>query len=91
MARRAFAADLPRKIIERQSKGTPDGFSIKYFENNRDAILERLMDGPLAQQGVIDKKAIAAAFQSRGPEMGFRRNRLLLLCDTNAWASSWIS
>jgi len=91
VARAAFAADLPPAIIGRRSKGGPDGFSAIILREHRTAIRERLLDGLLARNGVVDRFALEARFADRRPFSGEEQGRLLELLDTEAWARTWSS
>jgi len=91
VARAAFAADLPLSIIGRRSKGGPDGFSAIVLREHRTAIRERLLDGMLAREGVVDRAALEARFVDRRPFSGEEQGRLLELVDTEAWARTWSS
>ena len=91
VARAAFAADLPPAIIGRRSKGGPDGFSAIVLREHRTAIRERLLDGMLAREGVVDRAALEARFVDRRPFSGEEQGRLLELVDTEAWARTWSS
>jgi len=91
VARAAFAADLPPAIIGRRSKGGPDGFSAIILREHRAAIRERLLDGMLAREGVVDRAALEARFADRRPFSGEEQGRLLELVDSEAWAGTWSS
>lgn len=89
VARRAFADLLPREILHRRSKGTPDGFSMIVFERNRPLIRSMLHDGLLARQGLIDLDALDTLLFRDGPVRGAAYSRALALCSAEAWARSW--
>lgn len=89
VARRAFADLLPREILHRRSKGTPDGFSMAVFERDRLKIRSMLHDGLLAREGLIDLDALDALLLRDGPVRGAGYSRALALCSTEAWARSW--
>lgn len=89
VARRAFADILPERIIGRRHKGGPDGFSVEILERNRARIAERLLDGRMAQQGLLDRNALEEALRDRGPTFGVERVRILALLDTEAWLDHW--
>ena len=88
-ARQAFRNALPPAVIERRGKGSPQGFSYEIFHKFRAEIRERLLDGMLARERLIDRKAIerlmAPDYQGVGSEM----TRLLTLVDTEAWLRHW--
>jgi len=89
VARAAFAADLPPAIIGRRSKSGPDGFSAIILRQHRAAIRERLLDGALARNGVVDRNGLEARFADTRPFSGEEQGRLLDLVDTEAWAGAW--
>ena len=89
VARRAFADLLPRAILLRRSKGTPDGYSMAIFNNNRNLIRSFLHEGLLAQQGMIDLGAVDQALADQSPIRGSAYSRILSFCDIEAWARSW--
>jgi asparagine synthase (glutamine-hydrolysing) len=85
IARRAFAKDLPREIIWRRSKGSPDGFVARLFEANRAGLRDLLCDGRLAGEGLIDRDAVHRALARPGPVKGHDHIRLLRIADVEAW------
>ncbi|MCM3420953.1 asparagine synthase-related protein [Sphingopyxis alaskensis] len=90
VARMAFNSDLPAAILDRRVKGTPDGFSAQIIDHYRDEIRERLLDGYLAQRGLLDRSCLEAVL-ARGPiSRAEDRPRLLDLLDTEAWIAHWL-
>lgn len=89
VARAAFSDDLPAAIVGRRSKSGPDGFSAIILRQHRAAIRERLLDGAMARNGVVDRKSIEARFADPRPFSGEEQGRLLDLVDTEAWAGAW--
>lgn len=61
VARSAFATDLPDAIVRRTSKSGPDSLIRFAFAKNRAVIAERLLDGRLAQHGLLDRAALEHA------------------------------
>src|SRR5690606_29821877 len=61
-ARTAFAADLPRAILERVSKAGPDSFVRSIFDRHRRTYRDLLLEGLLARHGLIEREAVEAAF-----------------------------
>lgn len=91
VARRAFRSVLPDLIVDRRTKGGPQGFSFQIFHHFRDEIKERLMDGFLAEERIVNRGAIEAAF---GPDIQSSAGditRLLMLIDAEAWVRHWQS
>lgn len=89
VARRAFARALPREVIERRSKGTPDAFVAQIFETHRPALREILAEGQLARRGLVDRDALLAAIDDPRPAYGDRFRRVLEFADVEVWAGGW--
>ncbi|MEW4468972.1 asparagine synthase-related protein [Parasphingorhabdus sp. JC815] len=90
-ARAAFAAELPREILERVSKAGPDSFVRLFFDKYRQTYRELLLEGLLARHGLLDRKAVEAAFNVDFRSEGSIIYRLLDLVETENWARSWSS
>lgn len=88
-ARRAFAADLPREIAWRRTKGTPDSFVVEIFEAHRPFIRETLLSGLLAANGLIDPVAVRASLDDPRPTTGHAFTRIMQLLDAEVWARHW--
>jgi asparagine synthase (glutamine-hydrolysing) len=90
VARRAFAGDLPDRIIRRGSKGSPDSFAAEIYERHRLALRERLLGGVLVAERVLDPAALQASFSQAGALVPAEYRRLLRLADVEAWARGWL-
>jgi asparagine synthase (glutamine-hydrolysing) len=86
VARRAFQDRLPAEIAWRRDKGSPDGFVAQLFEANRDKLTDLLVDGMLAEEGLIDRDAVQTALSLERPVKGHDYIRLLKIADVEAWA-----
>lgn len=91
VARQAFAGSLPAAIINRRVKGGPDGFAHQIIRENLPTIRERLLDGVLATQQLLDLSAFEHALREENLMGGNDYVRILLLLDTEAWARHWIA
>lgn len=91
LARHAFAADLPRVIVERRIKGSPGHFAARILDHFGPAIRQRLLDGQLARQGIIDTRAVEEALTGERPCTDEQRVRILELVAAEAWLDSWAS
>jgi asparagine synthase (glutamine-hydrolysing) len=91
LARHAFAGDLPRIIVDRRIKGSPGHFAGRILDHFRPAIRQRLLDGKLARQGIIDTRAIEEALKGERPCTDDQRVRILELVAVEAWLDSWAS
>ena len=88
-ARLAFAPLLLPRIAWRGSKGTPDSFIIELFEHHRALVRTLLLDGLLAERGLIDRAALARAVDDPRPVHGHEFNRIMQLVDVEVWARAW--
>lgn len=89
LARAAFAHDLPPAVMARTSKAGPDSFVRQVFAQNRTVIGERLLDGLLAANGVIDRHAVEEALATDETEDDSNFDRVLDLLEAENWARSW--
>lgn len=89
IARRAFAQDLPRSIVERRSKGSPGSFVIEIYEANRSAIRALLSGGLLAQAGIIDIDSVTAVIDDPRPVRANHYSRIMGLVDVEVWLRAW--
>src|SRR3546814_19390083 len=55
------------------------------------AIRERLLDGMLVREGIVDRPALEQSLNERNLMCGRDYTRLLQLLDTEAWAQHWLS
>ncbi|WP_336971428.1 asparagine synthase-related protein [Sphingobium aromaticiconvertens] len=88
IARRAFEGLLPRAILDRRQKGTPDGFIARLYDEKRLAIRDMLTDGALAEQGLIDLDAIVKTVSTAAPATGIAFFRIMALVDVEMWVQS---
>ena len=88
IARDAFADALPVEIVERRSKGSPDGFSVRLFEDNRRTIEEMILDGSLVDRGIVDRQQVSALL-GKAALSSHDYSRLLAFVDVEAWIASW--
>lgn len=91
VAREAFRSILPDTIIERRSKGGPNGFAIDIVTRLRRPILERLLDGHLAAAGLVDRGAIELRLRDESPNWNGEQVRILELLEAEAWIDHWRS
>jgi asparagine synthase (glutamine-hydrolysing) len=77
-------------VLERRSKGRFDGFCAALLDRDRELVRSMLLEGRLAQQGLLDRAAIATALNEPFPTAE-TVSRLLVLADVEAWADSWIA
>jgi asparagine synthase (glutamine-hydrolysing) len=91
VARQAFASHLPREIIHRSSKSGPDAFCEAILIERRGEIRERLTDGHLAGQGILDRFALDQALCDPRPNIGLEHARIMAFLDAEAWVDHWLA
>jgi len=91
VARKAFRRSLPDAIIDRKTKGGPQGFSFQVFHHFRNEIRGRLLDGFLANERIVDRSAVEAVFHPAHQMSAGDISRLLMLVDAEAWVRHWRS
>lgn len=90
LARDAFRADLPRAILDRVAKAGPDSFIIQLLTDNRAMLREQLLEGELAQHGLVDRAALEAAFTDPATSSNGGVYRIFDLVEAQAWIRSWM-
>lgn len=88
VAREAFRDCLPQIVINRRTKGAFNGLVTQLIERHRSFIREMLLDGILAQHGILDRDLVAAAMSGQLPTRD-ALSQLMALVDFEAWASGW--
>lgn len=91
VARQAFARHLPKEIIHRSSKSGPDAFCEAILTERRVEIRERLMDGHLARQGILDRLALEEVLSDPRPNIGLAHARIMAFLDAEAWIDHWLA
>lgn len=89
VARAAFADLLPSTLLQRMSKAGPDSFVRLVFATNRALISERLLDGLLSRNGIVDRNALAVALASSELSESEDCLRVLDLLEAENWARAW--
>lgn len=89
IARDAFTKVLPAEIIFRRGKGSPQSFIYEIFRRFQSQIRERLLDGSLVAESILDRRMLEAALAPTAQKDSFSMLRLSLLVDTEAWITHW--
>lgn len=89
VARAAYASRLPPQILERRSKAGPDSFIVELLTSRMGEIRERLLEGRLASQGLLDLDALGACFSEGRMHTASEYMRIMALLDTEAWIGHW--
>jgi len=85
VARRAYASRLPAAIIDRRGKGRYDTLQIRAYERARAAIREPLLNGWLADNGLIDRAAVAKEMDRPVTAISSLYDRVMRLWDAESW------
>lgn len=88
-ARSAFRAQLPRLVLDRQSKGDLSVFFAKGVARSLPVLRPRLLEGRLAARGLID---VAALSEIMHPEAMIWRDgsaEILCLAVLESWVRAW--
>lgn len=89
VARRAFADRVPEAITQRRSKGALTSLYSRRTAASLDVLRPFLMDGVLAEAGVLDRRALDLALQ---PDQLIRRAdgaRVMGAAMVEAWVRHW--
>lgn len=89
VARAAFRADLPPRIANRASKGSPGSFVLDIFQRKTPQVKAMLNEGVLAANKLIDLDAVNQAIARPIPANNLQILRIMRLVDVEAWARSW--
>ncbi len=91
IARRAFARDLPRRIVTRQTKGGQEEHAKAILVRNIAFARELLLDGHLVRERLVERSQLAEALAS-GPAQLRSGNAELFSClSAEAWVRKWCS
>ncbi|HVZ18611.1 MAG TPA: asparagine synthase-related protein [Terriglobales bacterium] len=89
-ARRAFADELPRMILDRgRGKGTTDPWVRHIILRNRDFLKEFMLDGMLVSRGILDKEKIENALSGPTERSSPYLAELFEHLYAEAWARRW--
>lgn len=89
LLREAFAGAVPDIVLRRGGKGAMDGYYAELAAANADHLRERLLDGALARQGLLDRESLERDLPLGGEPRDGREMLLLRLFAAEVWASAW--
>lgn len=88
-ARSAFADRLPLEVRDRRGKGNLAGYFSRLVAASLPTLRPYLIEGCLAEAGVLDRDRLNAALDPAQLLHGTRGNELLILCAVEAWVRYW--
>jgi asparagine synthase (glutamine-hydrolysing) len=91
VARKAFAADLPKQVVLRTTKGCPEGRIRKLVARNEPFIREMLLDGALVARGILDKSKLEGAMPGSPAPSRAVNSMILEQLGTEVWLQQWMN
>lgn len=88
VARRA-ATFIPSAIAQRRSKGTPITMHTRFYEDNRRALGDFLLNGHLVRKGLVSGASIHRYIEKPLPARDLDYLRLLEIVDAEVWCDRW--
>jgi asparagine synthase (glutamine-hydrolysing) len=89
VAREAFQLDVPKEIVMRSAKGTPEERAWKLLFENAPLARELLLDGYLVQTGCLKREQLVNVLSGEPTHMtGFAADFLTYL-NIESWARNW--
>lgn len=85
IAREAYAGRLPDAVLRRRTKGRVDSLVVGAFERRRGALRSLLLEGVLADAGLLDRPAIEHALSAPSSDRVPIHDRLMQLADAELW------
>jgi asparagine synthase (glutamine-hydrolysing) len=89
LARIAFRRDLPRQIVNRESKGGTTSYVTGLFRRNLSYVRELLLDGRLRQEGMLDIKVLEPYLLASRPIHAEEFFPILACLAAEIWARKW--
>ncbi|KQV46953.1 hypothetical protein ASC95_25915 [Pelomonas sp. Root1217] len=85
LARKAFASEIPPEIATRRSKGGTANYIATVLQRNLPFAREMLLDGLLAQRGLLDRQRVEAALAIRPGSQTGHVTEIHSCIATEAW------
>jgi asparagine synthase (glutamine-hydrolysing) len=90
LARHAFASALPASIVNRAWKDRAPGTLERLLLHNREYLRERLLDGALVREHLLDRAALERALEFSPTRAPTLPGEVLQHLDTELWARHWL-
>ena len=90
LARMAFQRDLPRDIIRRFSKCTPDEYYNDIYDHNIGFLREYLLEGVMVNERILARDKLEAALSKDGLLVNVIKFRTLGYLATEIWIRGWM-
>lgn len=89
LVREAFEGDVPAKIIHRRSKGGTTSYFSRILVENAVFLRERLLDGALVNEGILDRRELEKLLSERNLIRGEELSSIMTGVRAEAWLSNW--
>ena len=89
LVREAFADQLPTEIVQRYSKGGTTSYFNRMLNSDAAFLREFLLDGVLAKQGILDRRALENELEESALLRGNNVRSLLDAVRAEAWLAAW--
>ena len=89
VARAAFRGIVPDRILDRRGKGSLESMFMRGYLESRAKLRDFLVDGCLAQHGIIDADALAAYLALPGQRRDAGYIRILEIASAEQWLRSF--
>lgn len=89
LIRDAFSDVVPAQILARNAKGAMDGYYAEVCAANAAYVRERLLDGVLVKQDLLNRAAIERDLAPGGDPADGRELSLLQVLALEVWAAAW--
>jgi asparagine synthase (glutamine-hydrolysing) len=89
VARAAFRDVLPEVVRQRRGKGSLSSYFSEVYRLSRPRLAKLLVDGALAERGLIDVAAVRSYLDQPGPPRDHGFYRLFDLADVEVWLRAW--
>lgn len=89
LARRAFADELPKQIVNRRSKGGMEEHLRAVLLTNIELVRGCLLEGQLAARGIIDRVVVETLLSGRPTALAAHNSQIHALVATELWLARW--
>ena len=89
IARAAFRNDLPRGILNRNTKGRVEDHINAILGRNAALLRDLLIDGLLVREGIVDRDKLTAVLSGRATSIPVTSSELLECLSAEAWLRQW--
>ena len=89
LVREAFEGDVPAKIVHRRSKGGTTNYFSRILVENAAFLRERLLDGSLVNEGILDRRELERLLTDRNLIRGEELMSITVGLRAEAWLGNW--